>query len=51
MTPIDNRYELLQNAPTNTKVASKGWIRNEDQYKVDLSHMNTKLLKLEDATL
>jgi hypothetical protein len=51
MAPIDNRYELLQNAPANTKVASKGWIRNEDQYQVDLSRMNAKLLKLKDATL
>jgi hypothetical protein len=33
MAPIDNSYELLQNAPVDTKQASKGWIRNEGQYK------------------
>jgi hypothetical protein len=31
-----NRYELLQNAPVNTKEASKGWISNEDQCQADL---------------
>ena len=29
----DNRKELLQNSLANTKYTSKGWIRNEDQYK------------------
>jgi hypothetical protein len=27
------KYELLQKAPDNTKKASKGWIRDEDQYQ------------------
>jgi len=33
----NNSYELLQNAPVNTKEGPKGWINNEDQYQADLN--------------
>ena len=42
---MDNKYELLQNAPDNTKYASKDEIRDEYQFQVP----NPSLL--EDATL